>query len=279
MRFGRKARTHDERIPKLSTLRRKSLIAPVVLPVAVDYTERMPNWTGMFGNDVLGDCTCAAVFHAFQVWSANANPPMDQDSTSMAIQLYSESCGYVPGDPDTDNGGIEQEVLAYWVNTGVARSEAVDRQKLSAFVEVDQRSLENIKTTIYEGGVCYIGFLVPAYFDFTRVWDLNPEGDNSIIAGHAVVLTGYDDTTGRFKLISWGMEYEMTYGFFQKFTDEAYFLANAEWFQLSGKTPLGMDLSDLEEEMAALKWQWASPRHTRRRRRHLKIRRRQNSQS
>lgn len=274
MQFGRNARKFDDRIPKLSIIS-KRLAAPAVLPVKVDYTAALPNWTRMFGNDVLGDCTCAAVYHALQVWSANAKPPMDNDADRLAVQLYEETCGYVPGDPDTDNGGFEQDILTYWLTTGVSRSDSHERQKLSAFVEVDQRSLQNIKATIYEGGVAYIGFLVPAYFDFTRVWDLNPQGDNTIIAGHAVVLTGYDDATSRFKLISWGMEYEMSYNFFLTFCDEAYFLANDEWFQLSGKTPLGMSLTELEDAMSALKWQWASPRHARRRRHKIKQHRRQ----
>jgi len=274
MKFGRQPRKYDERVPKLSHLA-KRLISPTEIPTHVDYGSKLPAWTGMFANDVLGDCTCAAVYHSLQVWSVNSNPPMDQDADVRAIQLYEECCGYVPSDPSTDQGGIEQDVLSYWLNVGVPRGDSTQftgRQNLTAFVEVDQRSLQNIKASIYEGGLVYIGFLVPSYFNFGRVWDINPQGDDTIVAGHAVILTGYDDRTSRFKLLSWGQEYEMSYNFFLQFCDEAYFLVNAEWITPSGETPLGMDLDALEEAMRGLRWDWFSTQWFRRHR-HVKKRR------
>jgi hypothetical protein len=272
MKFGRQGRKFDDKVPKLSLIAKRGL-APRDIPTQVDYGKKLPSWTGMFGNDVLGDCTCAAVYHALQVWSANANPPMDIDAEVRAIQLYEEACGYVPSDPNSDQGGIEQDVLAYWLNLGVPRGvDSLSRQNLTAFVEVDQRSLQNIKAAIYEGGLVYIGFEVPAYFNFAHVWDIDPEGDATIIDGHAVILTGYNDHTGRFKLQSWGREYEMSYNFFLKFCDEAYFLVNAEWINPAGTTPLGMDLEELEEAMRGLRWDWFSTQWFRRHR-HVKKRR------
>lgn len=273
-RFGRLPRKFDDKIPKLSTVRRK-LVAPPQIPTAVNYDLVLPPWTGMFGNDWLGDCTCAAVYHAYQVWSANANPPIDEDPESRAVQLYQECCGYVPGDASTDNGGVEQDVLNYWLNVGVPRGSVSDeRSHLTAFVEIDQRSLENVKAAIFEGGLAYIGFEVPAYFNFAKVWDIDPAGDPTIISGHAVILTGYDDSTQRFRLLSWGEEYFMSYNFFLKFTDEAYFLLDAEWINNAARTsPMGLDMAALEEAMTALRWHWAENQRYRHKK-HLKKRRR-----
>lgn len=274
MKFGRQPRKFDDKVPKLSLIA-KRLISPAEIPTQVDYGAKLPPWTGMFGNDILGDCTCAAIYHALQVWSVNSNPPMDVDSDVRAVQLYEECCGYVPSDPNTDQGGVEQDVLSYWLNLGVPRGALTlePRQNLTGFVEIDQRSLQNVKASIYDGGLVYIGFEVPAYFNFSKVWDLDPGADDTIIGGHAVVLTGYNDQTSRFKLLSWGREYEMSYNFFLRFCDEAYFLVNSEWVAPSGQTPLGMDLEELEVAMRALRWDWFSTQWYRRHR-HVKKRRR-----
>lgn len=276
-RFGRKARTHNKNIPLLSKLKRALALAPPVLPPAVDYGAALPSWLSMYGNDLLGDCTCAAVYHAIQTWTGNANPPIDTEPDRNAILLYELSCGYNPQDPSTDEGGIEQDVLSYWFNSGVPQGhDGQSRQKLAAFVEIDQRSLENVKTAIFEGGVVYIGFLVPASFDFAPVWSYDPAADNTITDGHAVVLTGYNDASRLFTLISWGLKYQMSYDFFEKFTDEAYLLASSEWVEKTGKTPAGMSLEELEAQMEALR---VSDGHSRwRRRKHRRLRKLQDVQ-
>lgn len=69
-KLGRLARSHDKRIPMLHTLMAGKALEPVV--PSVDYTKGMPSNLGMMKNDTLGDCTCAAFYHAMQVWSFNA---------------------------------------------------------------------------------------------------------------------------------------------------------------------------------------------------------------
>jgi hypothetical protein len=274
MKFGRLPRKHDERIPKYSALTAKRAIAPP--PTAVDYTRVLGNSLGEFGNDRLGDCTCAACYHALQVWSANANPPIDTEPDFDAVMLYEKTCGYVPGNPSTDQGGVEQDVLTYWLNTGIPTGMTGEpTQKLAAFVEVDQSNLEDIKRAIYEAGLVYIGFEIPQFFNTScPVWDLEPGADNTIVDGHAVVLAGYNDALKRFKLISWGRQYEMTYRFFERFCDEAYLLVNEKWIESTGMTPAGLTLDELIAQMDALKWgRGRDPDHYRWHRRYRRIRR------
>jgi uncharacterized protein YvpB len=224
------------------------------------------------------NCTCAAVYHALQVWTANANPPIDTEPDNDALLLYEQACGYVPGQPNTDQGGVEQHVLGYWLTPGAPFGPSgAARQQLSAFVEIDQRNLDDVKSAILEGGLVYIGFNVPAFFDTnSTVWNVDPQGDNSIIAGHAVVIAGYDDVTQRFKLISWGAIFWMSYAFFSQFVDEVYFLANRDWFEKTGVTPVGQTLAQLEALMLTVKW--SGPTHFyrwhRKRHKHLAKKRR-----
>lgn len=251
MKFGRRPRKFDPRIPQLSMLRHQ---APHLLPPAIDYARVLPASLGMYGNDFLGDCVEAATYHAVQTWSANANPPILSAPEADAVLLYEQAAGYNPDDPSTDQGSVIQDVLAYWLNPGIPFVGPTARQPLAAYVEIDQRTLDNVRQSIYDAGVVFIGFDVPASFDFSPVWTYDPSADNSIVGGHCVVLTGYNDASRLFTVVSWGQKYQMTYGFFEQFVDEAYMLADAEWVQRTGRTPLGMSLTDLEALMGSLKW-------------------------
>jgi len=253
MKLGRLPRRHSQRIARLSTFldaRRLALPPP---PPSVDYITPCGSSFGMMGNDSLGDCTCAAVAHARQIWTGNANLPMQTDSDAAVIALYSAACGYVPGDPSTDRGGDEQTVLTYWSLKGLPLPDG-SADELTAFVEVDVANIADVKTTIVDCGVCYIGFNVPDYAmaSVGQLWDLQAGNDNpKIIGGHAVILAAYDSVGPT--CITWGRPQKMTWGFFTRFTDEAYALADRDWISTTGSTPGGMSMDQLKGAMQALR--------------------------
>src|SRR5271156_345799 len=90
-KLGRLARAHDKRIPMLHTLTAGMALQPV--KPAVDYTHGMPANLGMMLNDTLGDCTCAAYYHAVQVWSANAAGGIQTQPDGDVEKLYVLACG------------------------------------------------------------------------------------------------------------------------------------------------------------------------------------------
>jgi hypothetical protein len=265
MKFGRKPRIHDPRVPQMKVVTKDKLLAPP--PPSVDYAANMPANLGVMLNDQLGDCTAAAVGHAIQTWSFNADGKMITPTNGQILKLYEATSGYIPGQPNTDNGAIEQEVLTYWLNNHV------DCNELAAFIEVDVANTDDVKRTIYDCGLIYIGFNVPAYINETpgSVWDIDPNGDNTIIGGHAVVLLGYD-TRGNYVVESWGSLYTMTLAFFTTWVDECYALANKAWIKSTGKTPAGLSLANLEALMQEMK---SSPTasNRRRHRHHRRIKR------
>lgn len=251
MKLGRLPRTFNPAIPHLSALlagRRMALAPP---PASCDYTAALPADMGMMLNDHLGDCTCAALYHALQVWTANANPPIDTEPDDSVLQMYEEACGYQPSNPNTDKGGNEQSVLTYAMLDGLPVTAGSGRHRIAAFVEVDPSNQQDVKLAVAECGVCYIGFNVPDYAmqQVGQLWDVQP-GTPNIIGGHAVVLVKYDSTT--VTCITWGKLQVMTWGFFAAFTDEAYMLADADWVTATGKSPAGLSLTDLETQMEAL---------------------------
>lgn len=249
IKFGRKPRRFSPRIMHLSAL--LGAIDAVAPPVSVDWTKGGTEF-GVMKNDTLGCCTCAAVYHARQIWTLNTgNESTEPDSEVLA--LYEKACGYNPADPSTDQGGDEQSVLTYLLKSGMPLTVADGTDdKIKAFFEVDPRNIDDIKTVINECGVCYIGFDVPGNIMDNLSPDVTWQLDKTakVEGGHAVVLVAYDADT--VTCISWGQLYKMTWDFFQYWTDEAYAIIDPTWVA-DGKTPLGLTDADLEKMMAALK--------------------------
>lgn len=249
MKLGRLPRARNPAVPHLSALLagRRSALAPA--PPSCDYTTALPADLGMMGNNALGDCTCAALGHALQVWTANANPPIDTEPDANIIQFYSEATGYKSGDASTDKGGVEQDVLTYAMLSGIPVTSG--RHRISAFVEIDPANFADVKLTIYEAGLCYLGFDVPDWVMSSQVWDVRP-GQANIVGGHAVIAAGYD--ADGLNIISWGSKaYRMTWAFWSAYVDEAYLIADADWITATGKSPAGLALTDLETQMQALR--------------------------
>ena len=255
-RLGRTPRAYDPRVPHMSALMAGKTLTPP--PATVDNTQGMPQDLGMMLNDNLGDCTCAAVYHAIQVWSFNSSKgaKMDTEPDSDVELLYEKACGYNPKTPGEGPGGNEQKVLTYLLRHGApCGADGKTCNKIVAFVEVDPRSTDDVKRAIWNCGVAYIGFsvqasIMPAGQEPPKIWTVDPN-NTQIVGGHAVVLAGYSAQGAR--VISWGSYYTMTWDFFAKYVDEVYAIADQDWFDATGKTPGGLTLQQLQEQMQALK--------------------------
>ncbi|MGH7038477.1 MAG: hypothetical protein ACREFK_12660 [Stellaceae bacterium] len=254
LKLGRTHRTYDPRIPHLSALLAGQVLPPP--PPQADWSKGMPTELGMMRNDTLGDCTCAAVYHALQLWTFDTGGQMDTEPDNDVVKLYILACGYNPRLPGEGPGGNEQHVLKYLLRNGApVGPEGGNRHRIAAFIEVDPRNTDDVKRTINDCGVAYIGFnvpqnIVPQGAPPPAVWSVDPS-DPPIVGGHAVVLPGY--TSDGIKVISWGEFYTMTWEFFAKYVDEVYAIADPTWIARDGKTPGGLTLEELEVQMQALR--------------------------
>ena len=250
-KLGRNPRTFNPKIPHMSSLM-PTLKLPE-LPASVDWSKGISNW-GMMKNDLLGCCTCAGVYHMHQIQTLNTLTEQTE-SDNCVLDLYEKACGYQPGNPNTDNGGIEQNVLEYLLNTGFLLNNGT-RDKIIAFIEVDPRNIIDIKHTINEFGGCYIGFMVPSnLFDPEtgeppKVWQFDP-AHTETEGGHCVFICGYSSVGPIF--ISWGSIYQMSWDFFEHYTEESYGILSKDWLNSTGKTPLNMTIEQLEQLMSAIK--------------------------
>ena len=244
-KLGKQPQRVDPRTLKLGKYLSALLPAP---PTRVDWTRGFNiNW-GMMLNDSLGDCTEAAKAHAIQIWSL-CNGRLATLPDSVVLAAYESECGYVLGNPSTDNGGVELNVLNDFRKNGLG-----DHQ-LSSFVSLDQFNLAHIQTGIYLFGLAYIGFSVPqSAMDQNaagQVWDCVPN-DGGIVGGHAVIIPAYDASQNMFTAITWGEKQLMTWRFWQKYVDEAYVLLSPDWLGTRGIDPSGFDLASLQADLAAV---------------------------
>ena len=251
LKYGRRPRARNSAVPHLSALIAGVTLPP--LPAAADYTAGMPASLGVMLNATLADCTIAGCGHADQVWTFNATPPMLTASDPVVLSAYEAWCGYVDGDPSTDQGGVEQDVLTSWSKS------TFNGRALAAFVEVDPRNLDDLRRAVFDCGVAYIGLDIPAYLENGltapgSVWDVDPSADNSIVGGHCVTLAGYD-ANGNFRAISWGSYYTLTSAFLLQRMDEAYGLVSPDWMKATGQTPAGLTVAQWQAQMAALQEQ------------------------
>lgn len=200
----------------------------------IDHASNLPADIGMMLNDTTGDCTVAAAGHARQSWTAYAGVmerPTDAEIAA-AYKVISPN----------DDGAYMLDVLNYWRKTGIGGD------KIEAFIETGIADLTQAKLAIEYFGSTYIGMSLPDTNTFgpwdviSSTWPANPNN------GHCVVLIGYDDSRKMFKVATWGEIWDMSYGWFQKYTDESYAVLN-DIMLSRGRSPEGFDWAALINDL------------------------------
>jgi len=227
-------------------------------PLECDYTLKAVKWLDqMLANDELGDCTAAGAFHIAGSWLANNGKPITFTKED-AIKFYSLTTGYVPGKPETDNGGDEVTVMNYWAENGLGTKPP---HKMSAWVAVDGGDIDLVRAAIWLFGNIYIGASLPdsAVNPFPQesgfVWS-DTSGAPSDANGHCWCALGYD-AKKNLQISTWGMRGAMTPEFLAKygtprFHGETYAILSADWVNdATAKAPSGFDIGQLQSDLLA----------------------------
>jgi len=242
MKLGRKAIKTDTRTLKLARYLTPGLPPP---PASADWTTGVTSW-GMMLNDTLGDCTIAGVGHAIQVFTANTGTMLTV-SNSTIVSYYQKWDGYVPGNPATDLGGCELDVLNGWQKQDFAGN------VLTAFADPQPANLDQVRQSIALFGGVYIGLSLPLTAKTQDVWDVVRRGGAQAApgswGGHCVFVPKYDEQS--FTCITWGQLKTMTVAFWQKYCDEAHALLAQSWLTAKG-SPSGFDQAQLEADLKAI---------------------------
>jgi hypothetical protein len=240
LKLGKKPAHHDPR-----TLQMANYLELPAIPATQDWTKKAASNWGMMLNDKLGDCTCAAVGHIIQAWSANAEAKEIVLPDQAILKTYEAVTGYRPDDPSTDRGAVELDVLRYWRKTGVGG------YKIDAFVALEPKNHAHIQAAVDLFGGAYIGLALPLSAQTQKVWSVPPGGPSGNAApgswgGHAVVVEAYD--AHGLTIITWGQPKRMTWSFWDAYCDEAYACLSELW---AGKKPApsGFNLAALKGDL------------------------------
>jgi len=218
---------------------------PPIPPVKLwrEYKVDQSNW-GMYGNDTIGDCTCAEVAHMLMLVTAHTGsivvPP-----TADVIAMYSAITGYDPATGANDNGAAISDVLNYWQTTGLSG------HKILGWVQMDQTNLTAVKQAIYLFGGVDLGVNLPnSAMDQTNAnetWDVVAD-DGGIDGGHSIPLFGYGSVGTN--CVTWGQRQEMTWEWFSKYCDECYAVITQDW--INKASGLAVNMLNIEELNADL---------------------------
>lgn len=176
----------------------------------------MPALRNIFGNDTLGDCVIAMRAHAVGVFTANAGDPFVY-SQDQVIGMYSQDCGYVPDQPETDQGCDELTVFQDW--------KVGKQHTIVGYVTLDPKNVVQFETAMWLfENLCFAVELpdewitpFPSKDDFT--WDV--AGDPNPSNGHAFLGVAYSPTAKHVVIDTWGMLGCMTYAAMAKYACEA----------------------------------------------------------
>ncbi len=217
-------------------------------PAVVDYASKVRTWP-MYLNDQLRDCTCAGIGHSVQAWTAYAKGLVTLPNSAI-LDLY-ERMGYVPGDPSTDQGAVEQDVLAEVHKNGIGG------HKILAYAQVNHTNPEEMKTALNLFGSLYLGAQMPqSAMDQTNAgqpW--SPVPGSPIEGGHCFVAQRWDNSAAPIEVVTWGQLQRVTDAWWEANGMEAWAVITQDWFAANGKTVTGLDLVQLGDDFAVLSGQ------------------------
>lgn len=200
-------------------------------PTMLDVSKGLVSW-GVMGNDVHGDCTCAALGHLTQVWTGQT--PSDQE----VLALYALVNGGV------DEGADMNTVLRTFRTHGFK----LPSEKAHSFVMLHEARDAEIKLslTLFEG--VYIGVSLPlsAQKQLGQIWTPvpGPDGAAGSWGGHAINIVAYDPNG--LTVVTWGALQKMDWAFFHQYCDEAFAVIPSSFAK---KPPQGFDMKQLEADL------------------------------
>jgi hypothetical protein len=247
VKLGRKPSPRDERTLRLAHYLTPALPAP---PAAVDWSGQLTT-IGMMLNDTYGDCTCAAMGHAEQVWTSENGPEVTVPDAAV-LSAYEAVSGFTPGNPSSDTGADMLTVANWWRQTGIAG------HTIEGFAQADPTNTNEVMVGLWALGGLYTGVGLPLsaqdQISAGLPWDVPAEGTTGDGApyswgGHCIWTVAYD--VDGLTCLTWGQKQRMTWAFWQTYVDECMPVLAPEWCS-AGNCPAGFDVTALQADIAAL---------------------------
>jgi hypothetical protein len=199
----------------------------------------------MMRNDILGDCTCAAIGHMFQTWTVYGLVPWEPDDEAV-VEMYNKVNGGV------DEGAAMLDVLNAMRKEGMILNGPTIRNRIYAYVSVDPTNHDQLRTAHFLFGGIYIGANLPVSAQGQKLWDVG-EGPAAVPGswgGHAMNVVDYD--SGGVTFVTWGALQKATWAWVDRYCDEAYAILEEDYVGEDKRSPQGFSLKRLAKDLLAL---------------------------
>lgn len=234
MKLGRIQSPPDPRDIRLSPYIERSKVS---VPPATFWNAKSGK-PGLYLNDRMGSCTCAALGgHAQETFSGN-NDALEQPTDEQIKKAYFAVSGGV------DRGANMREVLKY------ARKVGIGFNRIAAFANVAPDDPDEIELCVYLFGGCYVGISMPSDWQQSD-WQKPTRRPNSQ-NGHAIWIRDYDRTKKQFLIPTWGGIRHASYDWLIAYSDEAHAVLSPVWLSGNKAAPNGVNLPDLFRELASI---------------------------
>lgn len=224
-------------------------------PASVNYgAAASVSLNNIYGNDVLGDCVIAAGAHVRGVTSGNAGS-LVTFTNSQITKMYSDVGGYIPGNPNTDQGCDPVTANNYWMKVGFP-----DGVKLAGWLALDGRNKNELMLATYLFENLTFALNLPDAYTNPMpsrngfVWDVAGSPDTR--SGHMVMSYSYGPSG--VTIDTWGLQGSFTWGAIAKYCIETaggdvYVLLSPDMVNKAiGKAPNGLDWGALVSDFNSL---------------------------
>lgn len=240
-KLGKAAPKYDVRTLRLASYieKRKLPKVPQAHNLSRKTLKAFPDGLGMMENNELGDCTCAAMGHAFEAWTAWGGEPW-RPTDADVVRAYNAVNGGV------DEGAAMLDVLK------LARGTGIGGRKIFAFVSIDPMNHDQVRTAHFLFGGLYIGAMLPVAAQGQKVWDV---GEGSAFApgswgGHCMNV--FDTTKAGLVVATWGALQPITWAWWDRYVDECYAVLDADFVGADKVSPQGFSLARLAADIKAI---------------------------
>lgn len=240
-------RVKSENDPRMLQLRSYVAIDTLSVPPTHDMLNRTKAWP-MLANDQFNCCTSAAAGHMVHHWT-EAN----QRGVFLTDKDVIEAHAALTGDQLMEPVSM-LSALKFWRKTGIGD------HRIHSFMSAGRAKEETLRAVIHLFGAAYIGLDLPDFAVqgkpeevLATVWEISataPPGGAApqVKNGHCVAAIGYDERV--IYVVTWGALKTMTWGFFTRYTDEAFAVLSTDWVEKDKKSPSGFDLTTLEVDLS-----------------------------
>lgn len=244
-RLGRHKSPHDKRTIHFADVVSGTLPA---FPEQLAQDASIPDETSQYANDHVGDCTVASFAHLEEVWTSNGQFRRLL-TTEEVISFYSLVAGYSPDDTETDRGANMMDVLRSLRSVGIG----ADKRRIEAYVKIDHRDVDHVKSAINLFGGVYVGADLPVSAETAlekrQEWSITDDAAGAW-GGHCMSASRYDRRGVTFR--TWGKLQFADWSWWHAYVDECWAIVDQDWLRQDGLAPNGLNIGKLRTFLIAL---------------------------